>query len=251
MNIEIRYFSGTGNSEAVAAAYRNALTQKGHQVSLAAIEEKTPLGRHDLLLIGGPIYAGNFPDALLQWVRKHVARRGTPGAAVVFSTTAGLDNANGVRSVAAKLGKRGYSIVDTPTFEMPRNFYIDKYAPTPEDVQRDQFQKAGERLALSLDRIDAGLPLKIQGNVLFLDFLADLFRIMAKGMGRSFSIDETCIGCGTCERRCPTGNIRFQEKQYGSRCMMCTRCIHNCPVNAISYKGKKIEPYRVHYPILP
>ena len=83
------------------------------------------------------------------------------------------------------------------------------------------------------------------GSVLGIDLLADVFRIMAKSMGHNFTMDETCIGCGTCERKCPKANIRVAEKRFGSQCMMCTRCIHNCPVNAIRYKGKKIEQYKV------
>ena len=88
--------------------------------------------------------------------------------------------------------------------------------------------------------------LAIQDSVVMMDFLADVFRIMAKYMGKSFHIGEQCIGCGRCEKNCPKKNIDHKEKKYANKCMMCTRCIHNCPVNAIDYKGKRIEQYRAH-----
>ena len=84
-------------------------------------------------------------------------------------------------------------------------------------------------------------------SVIMIDLLADLFRLMAKSLGKSFQITEKCIGCGKCEKNCPQHNINHIKKRYANKCMMCTRCIHNCPVNAIDYKEKHINQYRVHY----
>lgn len=248
MNVSIVHFSGTGNTKAVALGYGRALEKAGHTVSLSSIEKADSPGEHDLLIVGGPIYAGNVPDELIAWVRRCVPA-GVGRQAIVFTTSAGLANAHGVRSIARKLARRGYEIVDTPTFEMPRNFYIDKYEPTPDDVQKTQFETAGRRILESVGKLGGGDRIVARESVLWIDLMADLFRIMAKSMGRQFHIDDTCIGCGTCERNCPKRNIDFRKKAYGGRCMLCTRCIHNCPVNAISYKGKKVRQYRVRYNI--
>jgi ferredoxin len=248
MKVAIVYFSGTGNTRAVAEGYKLALTNGGHFVSIISIEKNNSISDHDLLIIGGPIYAGNVPDELINWVRKHVWNVNDKKA-IVFSTSAGLMNANGVKSIAKKLGNKGYDIIDMATYEMPRNFYVDKYDPTPEHIQKQQFEAIGQKILESLSCLNSQEKLAVNESIVMLDFYADLFRVMAKFMGRSFSIDETCIGCGLCERNCPKENIRYIEKEYSNKCIMCTRCIHNCPVNAISYKGKKIEPYRVHHEI--
>lgn len=248
MKVAIVYFSGTGNTKAVAEAYKVLLENSKHEVNICSIEKNESISKHDLLIIGGPIYAGNMPDELINWVRKNVENV-SGKKAIVFSTSAGLINANGVRSIAKKLSNKGYDIVDTSAYEMPRNFYIDKYDPTPEHIQKQQFETVAQKILVSLNCLDNQIELAFDESVVMLDFYADLFRVMAKFMGKSFSIDETCIGCGLCEANCPKKNIRYIEKEYFNKCMMCTRCIHNCPVNAISYKGKKIKPYRVHYEI--
>lgn len=245
MNVSIIYFSGTGNTESIALGYARILTKAGNHVLISSIESITRLEDHDLLIIGGPIYAGNMPDKLISWVRKNVPQVMSNKKAIVFSTSAGLINAHGVKSIGKKLVKKGYSIIDLPTFEMPRNFYIDKYEPTPELIQKQQFQNAAQMIIDSINKLDCPDSLEIKDSVLMNDLLADVFRIMAKSMGKNFKIDNTCIGCGKCQRDCPKQNINFKDKKFSNKCMLCTRCIHNCPVNAIIYKNKKIKQYNV------
>jgi len=243
MKTLILYFSGTGNTLNVAKGYEHVLKEKGHEVECYSIEDINSLPEHELLIIGGPIYAGNVPDELIQWVRKSIQKTEVNRNAIVFTTSAGLLNANGTKSIAKKLIKKGYTIIDMPTFEMPRNFYIDKYDPTPLVVQEKQVRDTTERLFKSVNKIQMNNQLNVSDSVLGIDFLADIFRIMAKSMGHNFKIDDTCIQCGKCERDCPKTNIDYKNKTYHNNCMLCTRCIHNCPVNAISYKDKKIEQY--------
>ena len=279
MKVLIIYFSGTGNTKVLAQGYKTIFEKRGHEVSILSIEEGTNLPEHDILVVGGPIYAGNMPDELINWVRKNIKKVTAPKQAIVYSSSAGLLNANGVKSIGKKLINKGYTLIDSTTFEMPRNFYIDKYEPTPEALQKQHFESAVEKLIQSVNKVNRHkdvakdetnsntnfntkpnansntqdnmttetVGIEIKESVMMIDFFADLFRMMAKSMGKSFQINEKCIGCGVCEKNCPKENIDFKEKKYYNQCMLCTRCIHNCPVNAISYKGKTIEQYRVHY----
>lgn len=59
----------------------------------------------DCLIVGGPIYAGNMPDELINWIRK-VVPKGIGKKAAVYSTSAGLDNAHGVKSIGKKVCHR-------------------------------------------------------------------------------------------------------------------------------------------------
>jgi len=249
MNVFIVYFSGTGNSEAIARGYERALVKAGHQVMSASIENLDKIPEHDFLIVGGPIYAGNMPDKLINWIRTKIPAHAIDKKAIVFSTSAGLLNANGVKSIGRKLMKKGYSLVDAAIFEMPRNFYIDQYDPTPEAIQKQQFERAAVDIVNSVRKMDLDTVVDMTQSVIMIDLLADVFRWMAKSLGKSFQITEQCIGCGKCEKNCPEHNINYIEKRFSNKCMMCTRCIHNCPVNAISYKEKHIDQYRVHYEI--
>jgi ferredoxin/flavodoxin len=249
MKVLIVYFSGTGNTKVIAKGYKAALELGNHHVEIMSIEASKVIPEHDVLIIGGPIYAGNMPDEVINWVRKNIQHVESSKKAIVFSTSAGLLNANGVKSIGKKVIKRGYTLVDTTTFEMPRNFYIDKYDPTPEAIQEQQFEAAAGKILLSISRLRSTEQLTVKESVVTIDLFADIFRIMAKSLGKSFQINENCMGCGLCEKSCPKNNIDHTTKTYSNKCIMCTRCIHSCPVNAISYKGKTIEQYKVHYDI--
>lgn len=243
MNIGIYYFSGTGNTRWIASRMKDRLLQQGNNVVCDSIEDDPTIENLDLIIIGGPIYAGNMPEMLIRWVLRQVPDSATTKA-IVFSTSAGLDNANGVNSIGKKLQKKGYDIRGLLTYVMPRNFYLDKYEQTTKENAKIQFTDALELVVIDLD--DISKHIDVNDKVFGMDMLAEVMSIMTRFMGRSFSASETCTSCRKCETNCPTHNIKVSEGvKWGFKCMMCTRCIHQCPVNAIQYKGKTVEQYSV------
>ncbi len=54
-------------------------------------------------------------------------------------------------------------------------------------------------------------------------------------------VEDTCIGCGLCERECPTSAIQLQNDRpvwVKTHCTMCLHCLHACPKFAIQYDEK-------------
>ncbi len=51
-----------------------------------------------------------------------------------------------------------------------------------------------------------------------------------------FTVSEACVGCGTCERLCPRGNITLQNGRpvIGTNCIGCLSCLQYCPKEAIN-----------------
>ncbi len=48
--------------------------------------------------------------------------------------------------------------------------------------------------------------------------------------------EEKCIGCGLCEKNCPCGAIRMEDKHPvfdPGRCIECFMCASKCPKSAI------------------
>ena len=256
MKIGIYTFSGTGNTAYIAKQMKNAIQSmdqdRVHQVDLYDIAKNPQFDPTiDVLILGGPIYAGNIPEKMIRWILRSIPKTATQTRAIVFTTSTGLGNAFGVDSMASKLIKKGYSVISKECFEMPRNFYFDRYLPESEDVVKNKFDDASHKVqSMTFDSLldDSGEdrvwsdPHK---GILGKDLLAELFSVIAKFMGKSLSADDSCIQCMKCVNHCPQANIRLSNGKivFGKDCMMCTRCIHGCPVNAIAYKGKKFPQY--------
>lgn len=248
MNIVMIYFSGTGNSKYIVDYLGNKLKENNHNVETYNIEQNpiVPIDT-DLLVIGGPIYAGNVPEKLIRWVLRNVPE--SSANSIVYSTSAGLINANGVDSLAKKLSKKGYNILAKETYLMPRNFYFGKYPKNTKDEVDKMLEDVNKQLDELVDKICLDtLNYKEFENkgVLGKDLLAETFSVMSRFMGKSFSVDDNCIKCGICVKNCPENNINFDKDKnirFSNKCMLCCRCIHNCPKNAINYKGKKYEQY--------
>ncbi|MGX8692176.1 MAG: EFR1 family ferrodoxin [Clostridia bacterium] len=72
---------------------------------------------------------------------------------------------------------------------------------------------------------------------------AAAFEKMSEGMAtthekrvKSFRVSDACIGCGTCVKLCPRGNIELKDGKpvFGPSCMGCLSCVQLCPKQAIN-----------------
>lgn len=250
MNVAIRYFSGTGNTEYIARLFQKNFTKETNKVDCQSIENPQSLSEGtDLLILGAPIYAGNVPEKFIRWALRNVpeAKQGTK--AILFTTSAGLQNANGRFSLEKKLIKKGYQVWATRAFVMPRNYYFGAYGQTSNEDAQSQVLSAEEQVVkIVQDWEKEALPENAvyQKSILGLDLTAEFFSVLARPMGKSFSTDSNCIGCGKCVKNCPQENISIKNDKvhFGWNCMLCTRCIHQCPTQAISYKKQKYPQYQ-------
>ncbi len=223
----ILYFSATGNSKYVAKRIAEAVGDE-----IVSIPECVDEGRFDFedRTIGMvvPTYFWCLPSIVDEFLEKanlcaeylyFVATYGTtPGATGVLANN--------------KLKGRNFDayfsvqMVDTytPMFDISTKEAQDKFLAKTEEM---------------IDDVISGVKAKRQVSHMKGRTPAFLSTLVAKRIydnrGRKtsrFSVEDTCIGCGLCEKKCPVHAIKVQggrPKWVKETCVMCLGCLHRCP----------------------
>ena len=73
------------------------------------------------------------------------------------------------------------------------------------------------------------------------------FKNINKLLNKDMHVSDVCIGCGTCAKLCPKGNIEIRggKAHVGKNCIACMTCVQYCPKEAINVG--KITVKRARY----
>lgn len=246
MGMEIYYFSGTGNSLHVARELQKRIPD-------TILIPMVNLSKKDVMKTGAETIGFVFPVHLMLvpvFVRRFLNKLDVTSAEYIFTimTREGSSCLADiyVNSVLKKKGKRIDSIfIINMTQNTPTGL-----KPTPGDkdwvkkITKENILKLETEIQSRLDLIQKAVvnkekypeknssrPLKTV-LVHLLSFITDKIKTEIK-----FYSDQTCNGCGICEKVCLSGKIKmnngnpFWQKEV--RCYYCYACFNFCPEQSI------------------
>ena len=240
----ILYFSGTGNSLAIARNIAQSTNDRVMTLTEAVQQELTAEKRIGLVY---PSYDFNMPPA----VRLLLPQLKISADAYVFVIiSCGAQAGNCIWTAKRLLRKQGVRLAYSHKVRVPDNSAI-AFGRNP----NNQIWKF-ERFAFRLERIIADV--KVERHELhfngwsFLGWLMGqtfLEKGMIRTLGPKVNTDK-CIGCGICEKVCPINNIVVNEKaDIGKHCTLCFGCVHFCPQQAITTNGREaLKERQYHHP---
>ena len=238
-------FSGTGNSAAVASRLSVLLDDE----SLVLLRGEILTGEKPALTLKGeriiwvfPTYSWGVPPVVADFIGR-VEIAGADNVPHFMVTTCGDDIGRTDRIWQRLIGMRGWSTAGRWSVRMPNTYVCMKGFDV--DSKRVEGEKLGAMPSRVADIAGAiiGRPDAVDvetGSWAWIKtkLIYPWFRRYAMS-SKSFRVSDACIGCGACERGCPTENIRLnagtKRPEWDDNCALCLHCYHYCPTNAIAY----------------
>ena len=248
MKTTLYYFSGTGNSLAVARDI-GALLGETELIPVSKALRYGVKGQVESIGVIFPVYIWGMPLVVDEFIRTL-----KPADAKYFfavCTYGGFPAATLVQ-VQKVLGARGITLSAGFGVKMPGN-YTPMYGAIDEEKQKKMFAAEKEKvkeIALAVKEKKVSAPAKgfFLMNFIFTDIV---YKFSAKNMPEmdgKFLADEKCNSCGVCARVCPAKNIEMRDGKpvWQHRCYQCLACLQWCPVESIQYgeATKKRKRYR-------
>ena len=236
----IYYFTGTGNSLAVA---RKLADDTGAQLIGIPAALKTPQEIPEGAAVGivYPLYAGGLPSVVVRFLK--TVSLNTAGYLFFVATEGGRMGAPA--SQITRLSKlAGHELDASWWIQMPDN-YIPLSSPPSSAEQKKMFEDARNKAAAIAEAVKNREKhtegMSFAGKLMGLAY-GSFIKHLPESDGR-FTVSANCTKCGICASVCPADNIRLLEHgkhEWLHRCEGCLACLHFCPEEAINV-GKKTE----------
>jgi flavodoxin/NAD-dependent dihydropyrimidine dehydrogenase PreA subunit len=271
---EIYYFTGTGNSLAVARDIAGKLN--GQLISIPSVMHKRSIKTDaDIIGIVFPVhylFNGGIPFIIERFTKKLNNINKKYIFAVCTNGSGPGDTMKNLRKIIDSLGGKlsgGFAV------KMPYNYILfNKLSEVAIDKRQKMFNKCKKKVEVIYEYVNAKKECRLETSdritLLFIDFLGlrkiakssygkkagfenstDLpFQKILHLMDRSFHYDEKCNNCGICSGICPMHNIKIisGRPSWQHRCVQCFACLHWCPKEAIQFGNKTSKGKRYHHP---
>lgn len=250
MKVNVYYFTGTGNSLAVA---RDISKETGGQLTSmpAALKNGAVRTEAEVLIIVFPVYMWGIPLIVDRFVKavENISEKIIYGIATYGGMSGGT-----IKILDKAIENAGGKLAAGFTVKMPGN-YTPMYGAISEHKQKKMFDEWNKRLKTIAEYIKSEKKGKKENNNIIVSgiFSGIIYKSAFKHiptMDKYFWVDEKCTQCKICKEVCPVGNIDFLSGNpiWKNKCEQCFACLQWCPEEAIQYGQKTPGRKRYHHP---
>lgn len=232
----ILYFSATGNCKYVATRLSQALNQEIFSI-VDCIQDNQYSFSDETIGIISPTYDWGLPSIVKEFLEKATLQTNYLYFVATYGTTPGAIGYMANKSLGERKIDAYYSVrmadTWTPTFDLS----------TPEKVE--VFTKTTEK---EIEILIHGVYERIKNEHMTPRTPAFITELIAEPLYNNkvrltshFHVENSCIGCGLCVKKCPIHAIEMKDKRpqwIKEKCVMCLGCLHRCPKFAIQYENK-------------
>ncbi|OCN05183.1 hypothetical protein A4S06_02025 [Erysipelotrichaceae bacterium MTC7] len=251
----IFYFSGTGNSTFVAEHLAKAYNQEAVRVDewLHAGRINFEAKPQESIGFVFPVYYFGLPHIVEQFLEEiSISFEHKPY--IYYIATCGGQQGRTVQRANAILKKKGLELDAMFDLIMPDN-YTRMYSVCDEQ----KIMQINQQAIIELKKIMQQIEKEEKGNFTktgrpgIISYPVRWFSQTFLTRTQGFHVEDQCIHCALCERKCPVHAIELVEGKpvwKKKRCEMCLRCLHHCPKFAIQYGKQTKVNGQYHHPVI-
>ena len=246
----IFYFSATGNCKHVASEISRVTGER--MISITECMEAGEFtfslnseGKDAMLGLVVPTYAWGLPTIVCDFLKRLEISYGEMPYAYFVATYGTTPGQTGYFA-EQYMREKGISFQSRFSIKMP-----DTWTPVFDLSNPDKVGKINQDADLQIRNMILAIADREKGNFMQRKvplILAKALYAMGYPVLRrtgKFHVQDTCIGCGLCEKKCPVNAIQMENKRpvwVSKECVMCLGCLHHCPEFAIQY-GKNTSKH--------
>ena len=250
----IFYFTATGNSLYAADKLKTALNEMLVDITDAIRKNEFEYKLRDDEKVGFifPVYFYGVPTIVNEFMDK-LTLNGYSKHYIFSVITCGGSIRGADKQFSRLFKNHGYAL--TVSYELPMtDNYILLYDLSSPSKQKSELMAADRQLKKIAAAISHNMTGGYTSRALGALMTALLYPLYQKGRKTlKFHAENSCVGCGLCEKVCPCGAIRMTEGKpewIKKQCIHCLGCINRCPVSAIQYGKTTKKRRRYVNPIL-
>ena len=248
MKTDIYYFTGTGNSLAVAQKIANKI-ENSTIYSIPQVTNKQKSIKGNLIGIVCPIYMYNIPHIVADFIST------IKSADYIFLVYAGGGHLGGaIKDLLKIFASNNLTVSAVCNVPMPSNY--TPYGATPKEKQKELFAQVESHVDHIVEIVtkketyfarptNSFFETYIHPGLVYKLGYSQIYRL-----DNSYTVDDKCNGCSICQKVCPVNNIIMKDKkpEWQNKCQQCYACLQWCPTESIQTGKKTIGVKRYHHP---